>query len=101
MGLVAGILMVILAFWTAGQFFVEKAYVLLVFAGIWALMQGLIDIIRRSRSASWGRWSEAGSAVRARSPDRLRLNLKLVVRAREHRPRGGQLLARPRQRVRT
>ena len=26
--------MMILAFWTAGQFFVEKAYVLLVFAGI-------------------------------------------------------------------
>ena len=46
MGLLAGILMVILAFWTAGQFFVEKAYVLLVFAGIWALMQGIIDIIR-------------------------------------------------------
>ena len=46
MGLLAGILMVILAFWTAGQFFVEKAYVLLVFAGIWALMQGVIDIIR-------------------------------------------------------
>ena len=41
MGLLAGILMVILAFWTAGQFFVEKAYVLLVFAGIWALMQGV------------------------------------------------------------
>ena len=46
LGLVAGILMVILAFWTAGQFFVEKAYVLLVFAGIWALMQGVIDIVR-------------------------------------------------------
>ena len=38
--------MVILAFWTAGQFFIEKAYVLLVFAGIWALMQGVTDIIR-------------------------------------------------------
>ena len=46
LGLVAGILMVILAFWTAGQFFVEKAYVLLVFAGIWALMQGVTDIVR-------------------------------------------------------
>jgi Short repeat of unknown function (DUF308) len=45
-GLVAGILMVVLAFWTAGQFFIEKAYVLLAFAGIWALMQGLTDIIR-------------------------------------------------------
>ena len=38
--LISGILMTALAFWTAGQFFIEKAYVLLVFAGIWALMQG-------------------------------------------------------------
>jgi uncharacterized membrane protein HdeD (DUF308 family) len=45
-GLIAGILMVILAFWTGGQFFIEKAYVLLAFAGIWALMQGVTDIIR-------------------------------------------------------
>jgi uncharacterized membrane protein HdeD (DUF308 family) len=44
--LTAGILMVILAFWTGGQFFIEKAYVLLVFAGIWALMQGTTDIVR-------------------------------------------------------
>jgi uncharacterized membrane protein HdeD (DUF308 family) len=46
LGLVAGILMVALAFYTGGQFFIEKAYVLLVFAGIWALMQGTTDIIR-------------------------------------------------------
>jgi uncharacterized membrane protein HdeD (DUF308 family) len=38
--------MIILAFWTGGQFFIEKTYVLLVFAGIWALMQGVTDIIR-------------------------------------------------------
>jgi len=44
--LIAGILMVILAFWTAGQFFIEKQYVLLVFAGIWALMQGVTDVVR-------------------------------------------------------
>jgi uncharacterized membrane protein HdeD (DUF308 family) len=44
--LVSGILMTILAFWTAGQFFIAKAYVLLVFAGIWALMQGVGDIVR-------------------------------------------------------
>jgi uncharacterized membrane protein HdeD (DUF308 family) len=46
LGLIAGILMIILAFWTAGQFFIEKAYVLLVFAGIWALMQGVTDIVK-------------------------------------------------------
>lgn len=46
MGLIAGIGMVVLAFWTGGQFFIAKAYTLLVFAGIWALMQGVTDIVR-------------------------------------------------------
>jgi uncharacterized membrane protein HdeD (DUF308 family) len=46
LGLITGVLMVILAFWTSGQFFVEKAYTLLVFAGIWALMHGFSDIVR-------------------------------------------------------
>jgi uncharacterized membrane protein HdeD (DUF308 family) len=46
LGLIAGILMIILAFWTSGQFFIHKAYTLLVFAGIWALMQGITEIIR-------------------------------------------------------
>ena len=46
LGLISGILMTILAFWTGGQFFIEKAYVLLVFAGIWALMASINDIVR-------------------------------------------------------
>jgi uncharacterized membrane protein HdeD (DUF308 family) len=46
LGLIAGILMVILAFWTGGQFFIERGYVLLVFAGIWALMHGVTDIVQ-------------------------------------------------------
>jgi uncharacterized membrane protein HdeD (DUF308 family) len=46
LGLTAGILMVILAFWTSGQFFIDKQYTLLVFAGIWALMSGVTDIVR-------------------------------------------------------
>jgi uncharacterized membrane protein HdeD (DUF308 family) len=46
LGLISGVLMVILAFWTSGQFFIEKAYTLLVFAGIWALMHGVGDIVR-------------------------------------------------------
>jgi uncharacterized membrane protein HdeD (DUF308 family) len=46
LGLLSGILMVILAFWTGGQFFIEKQYVLLAFAGIWALLQGVTDAIR-------------------------------------------------------
>jgi uncharacterized membrane protein HdeD (DUF308 family) len=46
LGLASGILLVILAFWTSGQFFIEKSYVLLVFAGIWALMHGITDLAR-------------------------------------------------------
>jgi uncharacterized membrane protein HdeD (DUF308 family) len=46
LGLISGLLMIVLSFWTAGQFFITKAYVLLVFAGIWALMHGVTDIVR-------------------------------------------------------
>jgi uncharacterized membrane protein HdeD (DUF308 family) len=46
LSLIGGVLMVITAFWTSGQFFIEKAYTLLVFAGAWALMQGITDIVR-------------------------------------------------------
>ena len=46
LGLIAGILMLILAFWTSGQFYINKAYTLLVFAGIWALMHGITDLVR-------------------------------------------------------
>jgi len=46
LGLVAGVLMIALAFWAAGQFFMTKAYTLLVFAGIWLLLQGIFDIIK-------------------------------------------------------
>ena len=35
-GLISGVAMIVLAFWTGGQFLIDKAYVLLVFAGIWA-----------------------------------------------------------------
>jgi uncharacterized membrane protein HdeD (DUF308 family) len=46
LGLIAGVLMVVLGFWTSGQLFIHKAYTLLVFAGIWALLQGITDIFR-------------------------------------------------------
>jgi uncharacterized membrane protein HdeD (DUF308 family) len=45
-GLIAGIALIIMAFWTSGQFFIHKQYILLVFAGIWALFHGVGDIIR-------------------------------------------------------
>ena len=53
--------MTALAFWTSGQFFIHKAYVLLVLAGIWALMQGITTMVRafQIRAAE----SRRGSAV--------------------------------------
>jgi len=44
--LIASFLMVVLAFWVSGQFFLTKAATLLVFAGVWALMKGITDIVR-------------------------------------------------------
>ena len=44
--LIAGILMTGMAFWVSGQFFVVRAYTLLIFAGIWAMTTGIIDIVR-------------------------------------------------------
>jgi uncharacterized membrane protein HdeD (DUF308 family) len=46
LGLISGVVMTAMAFWTAGQFFITKAYVLLVLAGIWALMEGTLAIMR-------------------------------------------------------
>jgi uncharacterized membrane protein HdeD (DUF308 family) len=45
-GLISGLLMLAVAFWTSGQFFIEKAYTLLVFAGIWALLHGITDVMK-------------------------------------------------------
>ena len=44
--LTSGVLMMVMAFWVNGQFFLTKAYTLLVFAGIWALMAGITDLVR-------------------------------------------------------
>jgi uncharacterized membrane protein HdeD (DUF308 family) len=55
LGLVAGFLMVILAFYTGGQFFIEKQYTLLVFAGIWALMEGAVNLVRAFQVRAVGR----------------------------------------------
>jgi uncharacterized membrane protein HdeD (DUF308 family) len=44
--LISGILMVGMAFWVSGQFYLTRAATLLVFAGIWALMKGITDIVR-------------------------------------------------------
>ena len=44
--LLSGIMMVVLGFWVSGQFFVVRAYTLLIFAGIWAMTTGIINIVR-------------------------------------------------------
>jgi hypothetical protein len=44
--LISGVLMVGLAFWISGEFFLDRAYTLLVFAGIWAAIKGVSDIVR-------------------------------------------------------
>jgi uncharacterized membrane protein HdeD (DUF308 family) len=54
LGLISGIAMCVLAFWTAGQFFLQRAYALLVFAGIWALMKGITDMVRAFRLRQLG-----------------------------------------------
>ncbi|MBV9533837.1 MAG: DUF308 domain-containing protein [Solirubrobacterales bacterium] len=44
--LISGVMMIGLAFWVSGQFFLDRAVTLLVFAGIWALTKGITDIVR-------------------------------------------------------
>ena len=44
--LISGILMLVLGFWVSGQFFLTRAYTLLVFVGVWAVMAGTVDIVR-------------------------------------------------------
>jgi hypothetical protein len=46
LGLISGIIMVVLGFWAGGQFFATKAYILLVFTGIWLLLHGISDVVK-------------------------------------------------------
>ena len=59
--LISGIMMIVLAFWVSGQFFVYRAYTLLIFAGIWAMTTGIIDVVRAFEIR------ELGRALRPRS----------------------------------
>ena len=43
--LVAGILMILLGFWLGGQLIGVQAATLVVFAGIWAMFRGILDIV--------------------------------------------------------
>jgi uncharacterized membrane protein HdeD (DUF308 family) len=61
-GLISGVAMIVLAFWTGGQFFIERAYVLLVFAGIWAMFAGVNDIFRAFQIRELGKLTRDGRA---------------------------------------
>jgi len=52
--LISGITIMVLAFWVSGQFFVVRAYTL-IFAGIWAMTTGIIDIVRAFQIREVGR----------------------------------------------
>src|SRR3954447_14577935 len=60
--LITGLLTIVLGFWTAGQFFIEKAYVLLVFAGIWALFHGVTDLIRAFQIRAFAKALESAAS---------------------------------------
>ena len=49
--------MIIMAFWTSGQCYIEKH--VLVFAGIWSLFQGVGDVFRALSCAGCGSVSRA------------------------------------------
>ena len=53
--LISGIMMIVLAFWVSGQFFVVRAYTLLIFAGVWAMTAGIIDVVRAFEIRELGR----------------------------------------------
>ena len=53
--LIGGIMMIVLAFWVSGQFFVVRAYKLLIFAGVWAMTTGIIDVVRAFEIRELGR----------------------------------------------
>lgn len=44
--LLSGVAAIAIAFWISGQFFVEKAYSLLILVGVWSLVHGMGDIVR-------------------------------------------------------
>ena len=64
LGLIAGIIMIGLGFWAEGQFFDVRAYTLLVFAGIWALIHGVTDIIKAFQIRKLGSMPAAEIPIR-------------------------------------
>jgi len=61
LGLVAGIIMIALGFATGAKLLPTRAYMLLVFAGIWALLHGITDIVKAFQIRHIGELSTAGT----------------------------------------
>lgn len=55
--LIAAILMFLMGIWLGSQLFLTKAYTLLVFAGIWAVLRGIIDIVLAFQVRKYGKVS--------------------------------------------
>lgn len=53
--LIAGLMMIVLAFWLRGQFLFTKIYTLLVFTGIWAMLHGITDFIKAFEIKKFGK----------------------------------------------
>jgi uncharacterized membrane protein HdeD (DUF308 family) len=69
-GLISGIAMLIVAFWTGGQFFIETQYVLLVFTGILSLFHGVSDLIKAFEIRELRQSVGAAAPPRAAPPER-------------------------------
>jgi uncharacterized membrane protein HdeD (DUF308 family) len=55
--LIAGIVMLLMGIWLGSQLFLTKAYTLLVFTGIWAVLKGIIDVVLAFQVRKFGKIS--------------------------------------------
>jgi uncharacterized membrane protein HdeD (DUF308 family) len=62
LGLVAGIIMIALGFATVAKLLPARAYMLLILAGIWALLHGITDIVRAFQIRHLGEMAPAAAA---------------------------------------
>jgi hypothetical protein len=56
-------MMIVLGFWTGGQFIAAKASTLLIFVGIWTLFHGVTDLIRAFRIKQLGQEVRAAATT--------------------------------------
>ncbi len=68
LGLVAGIIMIALGFATGAKLLPTRAYMLLVLAGIWALLHGITDIVKAFQIRHLGELATAGTGPAPTGP---------------------------------